>query len=131
MAETGDEFQVLRDAHTSAGNYDMGTDQIIDRLKQWQTISSFRVTDAKRDRVSLDFDSLPVDMDAFANDVFAFCPDIVTQGTGTFRELVASGELPPKFEKLVEGVNFDDENYGVEILKRQIEAGKKLSLWWD
>ena len=130
MARDSD-FQQLRDAHTSAGNYDMGTDQIIDRLKQWQELCAFRVTGAKHDRVSLEFDTLPADMDAFARDVYAFCPDIVDQGTSSLREMAEIGELPEKFQALVEGVDFSDENYGVEILKRQIVAGKTLSLWWD
>ncbi|MBX7244275.1 MAG: DUF4253 domain-containing protein [Candidatus Sumerlaeaceae bacterium] len=125
------DFQQLRDAHTSAGNYDMGTDQIIDRLKQWQGLCSFRVTGAKHDRVSLEFDTLPADMGAFARDVYAFSPDIVDQGTASLREMVEAGELPEKFQALVAGVDFNDDNYGVEILKRQIQAGKSLSLWWD
>lgn len=40
-------------------------------------------------------------------------------------------DLPPNMLKLIEGIDFEDENYGIEILKREIEQRKELQLWWD
>lgn len=34
-------------------------------------------------------------------------------------------------QKLIEGVDFEDENYGLEILKREIQQQMGVSLWWD
>jgi len=34
-------------------------------------------------------------------------------------------------QKLVEGVDFEDENYGLEILKRELQQKPKITLWWD
>jgi hypothetical protein len=33
--------------------------------------------------------------------------------------------------ELIEGVDFEDENYGVEILKRELQRDQKVDLWWD
>jgi hypothetical protein len=40
-------------------------------------------------------------------------------------------DLPPKMLNLIEGIDFEDENYGIEILKREIGQTKELHLWWD
>jgi len=29
------------------------------------------------------------------------------------------------------GIDFEDENYGLELLKRSLVATKELFLWWD
>jgi hypothetical protein len=71
-------------------------------------------------------------MDAFVRDVYDFCPDLVDQGTGCVAEMIEEmGEVPPEMQKLVEGVNLEDEDYGLEILKREIQMRKNVTLWWD
>jgi hypothetical protein len=40
-------------------------------------------------------------------------------------------DLDPEMAKLIEGIDFSDENYGLEILKREIEQRKAIALWWD
>lgn len=129
-------FQLIRDAHTSAGNYDMSTDDIIQRLAQWQSLCAFTVTEAKGDRLTIKFTTLPANMDAFAQELYDFCPDLVDQGTGCVAELVEMAEevgqeLEPALTELLEGIDFSDENYGVEILKRQVVRNKELDFWWD
>jgi len=123
---------IIREAGTSAGNYDLDTDAIVERLTAWQSLCTFRIPSAGRDRVEIEFDTLPEDMEAFAKELYDFCPDLVEQGTGCIAELVESGEdLSPKMQKLIEGVDFNDENYGLEILKREVEQTKRIALWWD
>jgi len=34
-------------------------------------------------------------------------------------------------QKLIEGVDFGDESYGLEILKREIQREMSVKLWWD
>jgi len=94
------------------------------------------VKSAKKDQIEIEFTTLPKDMEAFARELYDFCPDLVDQGTGCVHEMLESleemgEELDPEMMKLIEDVDFNDENYGVEILKRQVEQNKAISLWWD
>lgn len=131
---TKDSLDLVRRAHTASGNYDLDNDAVIGRLTAWQSLCDFTVTQAGGDRLELAFDSLPQDMDAFVQDVAQFCPDLISQGTGTVRDLVEMQDmmpLPPNLVELIEGIDFDDENHPYEILKRQVVRDKKLRLWWD
>jgi hypothetical protein len=131
-----DEFAPLREASTNGANYDLNTEDVIARLKQWKSLCSFRITGATGDTVDLEFDTLPEDMAAFVRDVYEFCPDLVDQGTGCVAEMVeladeVGEELPPRLAEVIKGVDVEDEDYGLEILKRELERDKKLQLWWD
>lgn len=133
---TNDPFAAIRKAGTGGPNYDLDTNAIVERMTKWQSLCSFTVTTAEGDSVDIEFATLPKDMDAFARDVYDFCPDLVDQGTGCVHEMVGmmeetGEELPPEMKKLIEGVDFEDEDYGLEILKREIQQKKSLKLWWD
>ncbi|MHB1034643.1 MAG: DUF4253 domain-containing protein [Pirellulales bacterium] len=133
---TKDPFAAVREAGTGGLNYDLDTEAIIKRLTAWQALCSFKVTGAEYDTVKIEFATLPEDMDAFVRDLYEFCPDLVDQGTGCMHEMVeameeAGEELPPEMAELIEGVDFEDENYGLEILKRELERKKSVTLWWD
>jgi len=126
------DFAAIRKAETGGPNYGVYTDDIIARLTQWQALCDFTVTDAGRDTVDITFNTLPKDMDAFVKDLYEFCPDLVDQGTGCVDEMVESGEeLSPEIQKLIEGIDFTDENFGLEILKRELQQKKSVTLWWD
>jgi hypothetical protein len=127
-------FAKIRKAGTAAPNFDLDTDDIIERLTRWQSLCDFIVTGAKGDTVDIRFERLPADMDAFVRDLYDFCPDLVDQGTGCVHEFVdAAGEdeLPPAMRELIEGIDFEDEDYGLEILKREVTRDRRVSLWWD
>jgi hypothetical protein len=130
-----DPFALIREAGTNAGNYDLDTEDIINRLKQWQSLCSFTVKSAGHDRVDIEFATLPADMNAFAQDLYDFCPDLVDQGTGCMAEMIETmeemGEVPPNIQELIEGIDFEDENYGVEILRREVQQKMSVPLWWD
>ena len=133
---TPDPFDEIRKAGTNGANYDLDTDAIIERLTKWQALCSFIVANAQGDRVDITFTTLPKDMDAFARDLYDFCPDLVDQGTGCVHEMVemmeeTGEELDPKMKELIDGVDFSDENYGIEILKREIQRTPSVTLWWD
>lgn len=134
--DASDPFALIRDAGTSAPNFDLDTDAIIARLEQWQTLCSFTVTAATHDSADIEFTTLPADMDAFVRDLYDFCPDLVDQGTGCVHEMVEMAEetgeeLPPHMAVLIEGIDFSDENYGLEILKRELQVKRSVKLWWD
>jgi hypothetical protein len=131
-----DQYEPIRETNTDGANFDLDTDAIIARLKKWESLCQFRVTAAGHDTVDIEFDTFPKDMDAFVRDLYDFCPDLVDQGTGCVHEMLEmmeeTGEKPDaKMQKLIEGVNFEDENYGLEILKRELLARKSVQLWWD
>jgi hypothetical protein len=129
-------FHLLREAETNGANFDLETEDIIARLQQWQTLCSYRILGAEADTVEIEFDTLPKDMDAFVKQLYDFCPDLVDQGTGCVGDLVEmaleSGEpIPAELQAVIEGIDFENEDYGLEILKRELQRDKKLTLWWD
>jgi len=127
-----DPFTTIREANTDGANYDIDTDAIIERLTEWQKLCEFRVLSAGHDRIEIEFETLPKDIEAFTNDLYDFCPDLVDQGTGCIADMIEMGEeLSPELQKLTEGVDFEDEDYGIEILKRELELKKRVTLWWD
>ncbi len=126
------DFDLLREAETSAANYDLTTVDIIGRLTEWQALCGFEVSNAEEDKVEISFESLPKDMDSFVHDLYEFCPNLVEQGTGCIGEMVEmTGEVPKEMTDLVEGVDLDDDDAGLEILKRQLVRDREIVLWWD
>lgn len=133
---SADPFAPIRAASTSAPNFDLATDAILARLEKWQSLCSFTVTAATHDSADIEFTTLPADMDAFVRDLNDFCPDLVDQGAGCVHEMVdmleeTGEELAPEMAALIEGIDFSDKNYGLEILKRELQNRKAVKLWWD
>ena len=131
-----DPFAAIRTAHTGGPNYGLDTEAIIARLSKWQSLCSFSVTAAEGDAVDIKFDTLPKDIDTFIRSLYEFCPDLVDQGTGCLHEIIEAMEdteeaLTPEFNELAEGVDITDEDYGLEVLKRELQQNKKVTLWWD
>lgn len=96
------QFDILRLVRTNGTNYDLDTEDIIVKLMQYDSADGIRIFHAETDVVAFDLLRTPDDMMAFANDVYAFCPDIVDQGVGD-----------------------------VEKLAEAIEAEGTVYLWWD
>jgi hypothetical protein len=86
VIKSADRYEPLRVRRTDAGNYDISTDDIIDRLKAWEQLCTFEVVGAASDWVALTFETLPERICAFAEEVYSFCPDSVGQGVGLKRE---------------------------------------------
>jgi len=86
VIKSADRYEPLRVRRTDAGNYDISTDDIIDRLKAWEQLCNFEVVGAASDWVALTFETLPERICAFAEEVYLFCPDSVGQGVGLKRE---------------------------------------------
>ncbi|MDX1977387.1 MAG: DUF4253 domain-containing protein [Pseudanabaenaceae cyanobacterium bins.68] len=128
-----DFFAPIRRAGTSAPNYELDTADIIARLTKWQALCTFEVTGATDDTIELKFASLPVDLEAFTQDLYEFCPDLVDQGTDCVADLIEQmdGELSPELQKLIEGIDLTDQNYGLAILQRSLKLDSHLTLWWD
>jgi hypothetical protein len=103
MANEKDMFAPLIEAETNGDNYDLSTEDIVAHLKKWQQICSFTISDLDYNQVTLNFGTLPKDLDAFIKDAVEFCPDLI----------------------------MDDEDEEIPVLKKQLAEKKKLALWWD
>lgn len=86
ILKTDDPYAAIRLRGTDGANYDVSTEDIIERLQGWRQLCEFRVVGAARDWVALQFETLPEKICAFAEDVYLFCPDTVDQGAGLARE---------------------------------------------
>jgi hypothetical protein len=98
------QFDMLRVAHSDGANYGLGTEAVIQKLQAWDAKYKLGldIRHAELDVVEARLAHLPDDVDAFAREVYAFCPDIVDQGTET-----------------------------VEALAKELRAHHVLYLWWD
>ncbi len=83
-----DQYEILRIMHTDGDEYDITNQDVIDRLKEWEKISSFDIIGADNDWVELEFKTLPRDLKAFVEEVYDFAPDAVDEGPGTVNGLM-------------------------------------------
>jgi hypothetical protein len=96
------QFDILRIAASDAVNYGKETEDLIKQLQIWDTSFGVDIFQAETDTIQLRLKSLPDDLQAFAEEVYEFCPDIVDQGVGS-----------------------------VDKLAEAIRASRTLLLWWD
>ena len=87
---------------TNGWNFDISPEQVIAKLKAWDATFGLRYVGVGFDWVEARFKRQPDDMAACAAEVYAFCPDVVDQGTDT-----------------------------VEALAAEMKADNTLYLWWD
>jgi hypothetical protein len=102
VAPGKDQFDILRLAATDGVNYDLDTEQIIARLRQWDAAFGIDIWYAETDTVRMKLRALPPDPKGFAKALYGFCPDIVDQGVGD-----------------------------MDALERQIAEDRAIYLWWD
>jgi hypothetical protein len=81
------QFDILRVAASDAINYDMETEDLIRELQAWDSEFGIDIYAAQTDVVQLRLRQMPTDLKQFDDRVYAFCPDIVDQGTETVDEL--------------------------------------------
>jgi len=83
-----DQYEILRIMHTDGDEYEISNQDVIDRLQDWEKISSFDVIGADNDWVEIEFKRLPKDLKSFAKEVYEFSPDAVDEGPGTIEGLI-------------------------------------------
>jgi hypothetical protein len=103
MTKEKDKYAPLIKAETNGDNYDISTEDIIARLKEWDEICSFRITEVDYNTVTLEFDRLPTDIQAFVREAYDLCPDLV---------------------QINEEIEFPK-------LEKYLSTKKKLTFWWD
>jgi hypothetical protein len=98
----GDAYEVLKLMGTNGWNYGVGPDSVIAWLRTLESDHPFVLTGIGFDWVEGHFRSAVRDADALARRFYAFCPDVVEQGTGT-----------------------------VDALARELIESQRLYCWWD
>jgi hypothetical protein len=88
LFQSTDPYDILRMRGTNAINFELYTNDIIHKLKEWNHRLDFRIAAAGFDSVGIVLEDLPQDVEAFADEVYEFCPDTIDQGAGSKKELV-------------------------------------------
>ncbi|MDU1911761.1 DUF4253 domain-containing protein [Fusobacterium sp.] len=97
-----DKFDILKYRRTDGINYGLETEDIIEKVSEWDKKYEIDIIGCSRDWVLIKLNKLPQNLDEFSKEVYEFCPDIVDQGVGS-----------------------------IESLKESIKMNKELFLWWD
>lgn len=97
-----DKFDILKYRRTDGINYGLETEDIIEKISEWDKKYEIDIIGCSRDWVLIKLNKLPQNLDEFSKEVYEFCPDIVDQGVGS-----------------------------IESLKESIKMNKELFLWWD
>ncbi|KAF2511443.1 DUF4253 domain-containing protein [Flavobacterium zhairuonense] len=97
-----DDLDIIRYRKTDGINYDLDNTALVAKISEWKTKYGLVIIGCSRDWVNLEFNKLPSDLDAFAKEVYAFCPDSIDQGVGS-----------------------------LDNLKEAIKEMNGLWLWWD
>ncbi len=121
---------------TNGVNCDVYTRDCIDQLDEWAERCSLAVLGAGWDWVELEFDTLPDDLQGFAEEIVEFCPDTVDQGVvkappehlaGKSGEEMSEEEMEEMMEFMEEAIEDQDAADLADYLARE----KRLYLWWD
>ncbi len=131
-----DPFTLVRKNQACAPSYDLDTNDIIIQLGLWLKLCSFRVVHACEGQLTIEFETLPVDLDAFVKQVYEFCPDAIDGGVGSLIGMVKMAKemghpIPRDWQERVEGLNLEDPRCALQVFKRQLQRQKKMSLWWE
>jgi hypothetical protein len=97
-----DRYEILRLMGTNGWNYDIGPDSIVAWLRALERDHPFVLTGMGFDWVEGRFRSAIGDADGLARRFYAFCPDVVDQGTET-----------------------------VDALAQELGESQRLYCWWD
>ncbi len=89
IVKTHDEYDYLAMVRTDGINYDLEHEDVLAQYRRWDESLGLSLTGAGLDWLEAEFDSPPDNWLAFAQEVYEFCPDIVDQGAGSVKSLVA------------------------------------------
>ena len=97
-----DPWFYLQTVKINGVNYDIEHDDVIERLKEWDSFYGLQIVGAGMDWLYAEFENPPTDWASFAEEVYEFCPDVVDQGTGS-----------------------------VDALAVELKKMRGVYLWWD
>lgn len=132
-------FSALFVQNTHGINSVLDTEDIVKKLMDWDQRYGIEISDVSADGLSVKFLQLASagqDLEHFCQEIYGFCPDVIDQGFGCMDDMMEmmkeSGiEIDEATRKLVAGVNFAQEDFGLTLLGRSLLADHTLTLWWD
>ena len=129
-------FREIYEIGTNGINCEITNEDVIQKLTKWDELYSITVSEIEADRLTVHFENLPEKLEGLAMEIYEFCPDIIDQGYGCMEDMIEMAEefgqeIPEETIKLVEGIDFSDENYGLKILQRDLKEKKLMGFWWD
>ena len=129
-------FDALQDAQTNGANYDVMTEDIIAKLEEWDAQFGVEISNVTHSTVNVKFAKVPDDVVKMANDIYELCPDIIEQHYGCMDDMLEAMEefgqdIDPKLKALVDGIDFSDDDFGMQILQKAIREEHVLPFWWD
>lgn len=122
VVKLDDHYQIVEFFGTGAGNYGLSNQDMIDKLREWETLCQFEILGGGGDTLVLAFKTLPEDLLAFANDVYEFCPDLMDQGY--IGPLLDEGATMEEIGEAMDEQTVDD-------LADYLRRNKFVSFWWD
>lgn len=102
IVTNSDPYDYLKTVRVNGINYDVDHPDVIERYRTWDELYGLELVGAGMDWLFAEFEASPSDWNAFAREVYEFCPDVVDQGTGT-----------------------------VELLASEMQNMNAVYLWWD
>lgn len=102
LIKSRDQYDIIRYSGTDGINYNLMTDDIIKKLKEWEVNYPFEIIGAGHDFVEVRIIDKDQDLSELAQEAYDFCPDVEDQGAGS-----------------------------VEALEEEMESLRMLFLWWD
>jgi len=106
--KTTNHHSIIEIRRSDGANHGVSTDDVIRKLKEWENRCQFEVFGAASAWIAIQFQTLPNDICAFAEEIYDFCPDTVEQGVGLMNEsddpeaFEAARELCPQLSTSME-----------------------------
>lgn len=85
-----DDLVYLQKVRTDGINYDLTADEVLEQYSEWRSMYELELLGAGRDWLEAKILENDVNWLEFAESVYAFCPDVVDQGTDTVQALAES-----------------------------------------
>lgn len=102
ILKTTDKYAILNQIQTNGINYGIDTDSLITIIRGFDEKYSLELIGASMDWCEFIVNNPNTDWEKLANETYAVCPDVVSQGTGS-----------------------------IEALIYELKKDKRLYFWWD
>lgn len=89
IVNTSDKYKILKETATDGINYDITNDSLLTIIHRFDEQYNLSLTGAGMDWCQFTIGNEPADWNAFAQEVYEVCPDVVDQGTGSVEDLAA------------------------------------------
>jgi hypothetical protein len=92
-----DPYEIIDLIGTGGINYDVYTDDVIRKLKQYDSLVDFTIEVIGEARIHAYMAKLPDSLSRFTADVYKFCPDVIDQGYDSMEEMIEDYKLNKYF----------------------------------